>query len=141
MTVQIYKKVLLLLLIICLSGINQGCHKKVLPTTYPNKPGIFPLTWPFKEYRLKREPNNGDAHLSKAEKKLNKKSEREKRKALKEQKRGRKEHIKRQTPEVQKRMKESFKESERLRKRKTFWDKLKFWEKHKKKSKLEKPEK
>jgi len=129
--VQIYKKVLLFLLIICLSGINQGCHKKALPTNYPNKPGIFPITIPFKEYRLKRKLFRESSKLSKIEKKQNKKSERAKKQALKDQEKGRKEHIKKQTPDVQKRMKESLVESERLRHKETFWDRIMFWKRKK----------
>ena len=120
---QSYKKVLLLLLIICFAGINAGCHRKVLPTTYPNKPGLFPITIPKKEYRMKRR----FIKLNSIERKLNRKSERAKRDALKAQAAGRVRHISQQAPNVQERMKKSFEESERTRKRKTFWERLMFW--------------
>ena len=132
---QSYKKVLLLLLILCLAGINEGCHKKVRPTTYPNKPGIFPITIPKKEYRLKRNHNYENKKLSRIKRKINRKSERAKRDALKDQEAGRKRHINNQTPKVQERMKRSFEESEKTRKRRTFWDRLMFWKRWEKKEK------
>jgi hypothetical protein len=130
--VQTYKKVLLLLLITCFTGINQSCHKKVLPTTYPNKPGIFPITFPFKQYRLKKKMNHEQTKLSLIEKKTNRIAEKNKHEALKDQEKGRKKHIKKQSPEVQKRMKKSLEESEKLRHRKTIWDRLMFWKKKEK---------
>jgi hypothetical protein len=133
--VQTYKKVLLLLLITCFTGVNQSCHKKVLPTTYPNKPGIFPITIPRKEYRLKKKQNHEQTKLSRIERRTNRKAEKSKREALKGQEEGRKAHIKKQSPEVQKRMKKSFEESEKLRRHKTIWERLMFWKKKESKEK------
>lgn len=132
---QTYKKVLLLLLTLSFLGINESCSKKNLPTTYPNKPGLFPITIPFKAYRLKRKQNRESNTLSRIEKKKNKKAAKENRKALKAQERDRKEFINKQSPEVQKRMKKSFEESEKTRHRKTFWERLLFWKKPKSKEK------
>jgi hypothetical protein len=133
--VQTYKKVLLFLLIITFFGINEGCHKKIIPTTYPSKPGFFPITIPFKAYRLKRKQNKEKNKLSKIEKKKNEESEKNKREELKSQERDRKEFIKHQTPKVQERMKKSFEESEKTRHHKTFWEKLMFWKKEKSREK------
>ncbi len=133
---QTYKKLLLIILTTCLIGINEGCHKKVLPTTYPNKPGIFPITITHKEYRLKRSSSNEPKKLSRVERKANKQAEQSKREALKDQERGREKHIKNQNPKVQERMKKSFEESEKTRRHKTIWGKLMFWKKAK--SKVEK---
>jgi hypothetical protein len=132
--VQIYKKVLLLLLLTCFLGFNLGCQKKVLPTSYPNKPGFFPITTTFKEYRLHRKPVTS-CTPSRIDNKKNDDSEKAKKELLNYQKKGREEHIKRQTHDVKKRMKESLAESEKLRKRKTFWDKVMIWIKGKIKSK------
>lgn len=127
---QIYKKVLLLLLIACFLGFSQGCQKKSLPISYPNKPGFFPITRTFKEYRLHRKPVTS-CTSRKLDKKENKEAEKARKDALNNQKKGREEHIKRQTPDVQKRMKESLIESEKLRKRKTVCDKVMIWIKSK----------
>lgn len=127
---QTYKKVLLILLIICLSGINHGCHKKVLPTTYPNKPG-FSYTRTYKEYRLRRTNINSCSN-----KKKDKNIEKAKRDELRYQEEGRKKHVRNQTPDVQKRMKESFEKSERLRKKETIWDKIFFWRDRKQKKRV-----
>ena len=132
---QTYKKLLLIILTTCLIGINEGCHKKVLPTTYPNKPGIFPITITHKEYRLKRSSSNGQKKLSRIERKANKRAEQSKREALKDQERGREKHFKNQNPKVQERMKKSFEESERTRIHKTIWERLMFWKKAKSKEK------
>jgi len=133
--VQSYKKVFLLLLIISFAWINEGCHRKVLPTNYPNKPGLFPITIHKKEYRLKRKNSNTNKKLNRVERKRNKKSEKAKRDALKAQERGRERHINQQTPKVQERMKKSLEESENTRRRETFWERLMFWKKSKNKEK------
>ena len=132
---QTYKKLLFIILATGLIGINEGCHKKVLPTTYPNKPGIFPITITHKEYRLKRSSSNEPKKLSRVERKANKQAERREREALKAQERGRKKHIKNQNPKVQERMKKSFEESEKTRIHKTIWERLMFWKKAKSKEK------
>jgi len=129
----------------------NGCQMKTIPTTFPNRPGFFPITIPQKEYRLKRvrikentsfrkidtkrnkEIQNNNKQILKEQNKnaielpLNEESEKDKKQILKEQARGRKEHFKMQTPDVQKRMKESQKESEKLRHKRSLWDRLKFW--------------
>ena len=132
---QTYKKVLLLLLIISFTTINEGCHKKIYPTSYPDKPGIFPITFPKKEYRFRRNHNYENKKLNRIEKKINRKSERAKRDALKSQEEGRKQHINRQAPKVQERMKKSLEQSEKTRTRKSFWERLLFWKRPKSKEK------
>jgi hypothetical protein len=125
--VQTYKKVLFFLLITCFTGFNQGCQKKIYPTNYPIKPGFFPIVQPFKEYRLDRNYRYDKSLLSKTDKKKRRLDRRNKQIVLKEQEKGRKEHLKKQSPEVQERMKKSFEESEKTRGRKTLWERLKSW--------------
>jgi hypothetical protein len=129
--VQTYKKVLFLLLFACITGINNSCHRKVLPTNYPMKPGFFPITIPFKEYRLKRDHNFKDPFLTRADRKNVSRYEKNKQLELKKQEQGRKEHLARQNPKVRERMKKSFEESEKSRGRKSFWERLMFWKKEK----------
>ncbi|MHC1702537.1 MAG: hypothetical protein AB9846_01395 [Tenuifilaceae bacterium] len=124
---------------------------KTIPTTFPNRPGFFPISIPNKEYRLKRVRIKENTHFSNSDKKknkesqnnnkqilkkqnknaielpLNEESEKDKKQILKEQARGRKKHFEMQKPEVQKRMKESKIESEKLRQKRSIWDRLKFW--------------
>jgi hypothetical protein len=125
---QTYKKVLLFILITCFTGLNYSCNREVAATTYPPRKGIIHFHFSFKEFREKRK-------LRKIQKKQNQLAEKNKKEALKAQEEGRKKHIKRQTPEVQERMKKSLEESEKTRKRKTFWEKLKDWVKFQKKRK------
>jgi hypothetical protein len=132
---QTYKKLLLIVLATCIVSINESCHKKVLPTTYPNKPGIFPIIITHKEYRLKKRSSNDQTQRSRIERKKNRQAKRNKREELKSQEKERKEHINRQAPNVQERMKKSFEESETIRGHKTSWERLMFWKKTKNKEK------
>ena len=129
----------------------NGCQMKTIPTTFPNRPGFFPISIPFKEYRLKKvrikentdfkkldqkknkESQNSSKQIIKNQNSnafelpLNEESEKDKKQILKEHARGRKKHFKMQTPDVQKRMKESKIESEKLRHKRSIWDRLQFW--------------
>ena len=114
---QTYKKVLLLLLIICFAGINQSCNKHTIPKNYPMKPGFFPITITFKEYRLKNAKftcSNENVIKTKEEKESWKK-------VHSEQNQARLAHVKKQTDEVRKRMKKSLKESYNARGGKSIW--------------------
>lgn len=133
--VQTYK-ILLRLLLICgivLSG--TSCQKKIYPTSYPNKPGFFPITIPFKEYRLHKRSFESQNRLNRDERRIKRKADRNKRLELKDQKAARKKHINQQNPKVQERMKKSFEESEQTRRKKSFWDRLMFWKRGKSKEK------
>lgn len=172
--VQIYKKVLLYIMFTFFLGVFDGCQRNTIPSTYPNKPGFFPITIPYKEYRLKRTSIKGvdqfvrfnkkrKKQFDKLDRKIEKKqgknqpgsndrkkdnqskvsttddlalveivpdeeSQKLKKDVLKEQEQARKRHFEMQTPDVQKRMKESLKESEKLRTNKwTFWDRIRLW--------------
>ena len=104
----------------------MGC-----PTNYPYKPGLFPITIPFKEYRLKRVPIDKQKETNRAERRIKRKAIKNKRDELNSQKIARKKHISQQTPKVQERMKKSFIESEKTRKRKTLWERILLWKKKK----------
>jgi len=125
--VQTYKKVLLLLLITCFTGINEGCHKKIFPLFHRKKIEQYSPSKQFNPYDIKKTEDTRKSNLSRIEKKKNREAERNERKDLKAQEKGRKDHINRQSPAVQERMKKSFEESEKLRKRKTIWERLMFW--------------
>ena len=118
--VQTYKKVLLLLLIICITGINQSCNKNAIPKNYPMKPGFFPITRTFREYRLKN-----SKFTCSHENTIKTKEDKENWKNVNsEQNSARVAHLKRQTNEVRKRMKNSLKESEKIRGKKTVYQQL-----------------
>lgn len=133
--VQTYKNLLRLLLICSIVLSSTGCHKKVYPTSHPNKPGVFPITIPFKEYRLHKKSFERQNRLNRDEQRIKRKADRNKRIELKDQKAARKKHINQQNPKVQERMKNSFTESELTRKKKSFWDRLIFWKRGKSKEK------
>ncbi|HCT30911.1 MAG TPA: hypothetical protein DIW31_09290 [Bacteroidales bacterium] len=123
---QTYKKGLLFLLIMLLANIND-CWSQSILHPFRKKYDTFSASEHFKSFKLDRTPINKQKPLSKIERQQNRKSERAKKRALKAQEKDREAHIKKQTPEVQERMKRSRKQSEMTRKHKTFWDKLKFW--------------
>lgn len=131
--VQTYKKVLLLLLILCFGIINEGCHSKLLHPFRHNKSGLQPTSEHFKAFDIKKSEKPEKKEVNRAERKINRKAEKNKRDELKAQEMARKKHISQQTPEVQERMKKSFAQSEQTRKRKTFWERLMFWKKPKSK--------
>ncbi len=132
---QIYKKVLLFLIITSFMATNEGCHKKVFPLFRRKSLEQYSPSKQFYPYDVKKTESTKKKNLSRVEKKINRKLEMNKRKELKAQEIGRKEHIKKQNPLVQEKMKKSFEESKKLRKHKTFWDKLLFWAKDKSKEK------
>lgn len=132
---QIYKKVLLFLLITSFTVINEGCNKKIFHIFHRHRLEQYSPSKQFKPYEIKKTEDTKKRPLSRIEKKKNRESERNKRKTLQEQENGRKEHIKKQSPIVQERMKKSLEESEKLRRHKTFWEKLLFWKKDKNKEK------
>lgn len=128
---QIYKKVLLFLLITSFMVTTEGCHKNIFPLFHHKKLEQYSPTRQFRPYNVNKTENTKKKPLSRIEKRVNKKSERNKRKALKAQEIGRRKHIKKQSSEVQERMKKSLEESNKLRRHKTFWEKLLFWKKYK----------
>lgn len=118
------KKFLIIVLIV-IGIINvSGCSSQTSIAT--SKPG-FSLARIFKENRIKRQRNRESKRLTQLEKKKNSDSEKAKKEALKAQERGRQRHFENQTPDVQKRMKESRAESDKLKRKKTFWQRLLFW--------------
>ncbi|NOU16552.1 MAG: hypothetical protein HOO91_03215 [Bacteroidales bacterium] len=127
---QIYKKVLLFLLITSFMVTNEGCHKKNFPLFHRKRLEQYSPSKQFHPYDVKKTENTKKRTLNRIEKKRNRKSERNKRKALKAQEIGRQEHIKKQSPEIQERMKKSLEESKKLRRHKTFWGKIMFWRKN-----------
>lgn len=132
---QTYKKVLLILLISCFTGIFVGCNSKIFHPFRRDKSGLQPTHENFRSYDVKKTETTEKKRLNRVERKINKNQDRKRREDLKGQEEGRKRHISYQTPKVQERMKKSFEESERTRKRKTFWQKLMFWKKEKSKEK------
>jgi len=110
---------------------NEGCHKKVFPLFHRKGLEQYSPSKQFYPYDVKKTESTKKKKLSRVEKKINKKLERNKRKELETQEIGRKEHIKKQSPKVQERMKKSLEESNKLRRHKTFWEKLLFWKKYK----------
>ncbi|NVO11605.1 MAG: hypothetical protein HXX16_16705 [Bacteroidales bacterium] len=126
---QIYKKVLLFLLITSFMVINEGCNKNIFHIFHRHKLEQYNPSRQFKPYDINKTEDTKKRSLSRIEKKKNRESERNKRKTLKEQKTGREEHIKKQSPEVQERMRKSLEESKKLRRHKTFWNKIMFWRK------------
>jgi len=132
---QTYKKVLLSITIICCTFIFSGCHKKLFPIFHRNRIEQYSSSKQFQPYNISKSETPKKKTLNRIERKQNRKAERAKRQALRAQEKGRKEHIKKQTPKVQARMKKSLEESEKTRKRESFWQRIKSWIKHKQKEK------
>jgi len=132
---QTYKKLFLIILIICNTLLFSGCHRKLFPIFHRNRVEQFSTSKQFRPYNISKSENPNKKVLNRQERKLNRKAERAKREGLKAQEKGRREHVKRQTPKVQERMKRSLNESEKTRTRRTLWQRLKSWVKFKKKEK------
>lgn len=123
---QTYKNGLAILLVLLFANIND-CNSQSIFHPFRKKRDFFSTSEHFKSFKLDRTPVNEQKPLSRIERKQNRKAAKAKKEALKAQERDRLAHIKKQTPEVQERMKKSREQSEMTRKRKTFWDKLMFW--------------
>jgi len=132
---QTYKKVLLFITIICCTFIFSGCHKKLFPIFHRNRIEQYSSSKQFQPYNISKSETPKKKTLNRIERKQNRKAERAKHQSLRAQEKGRKEHIKKQTPKVQARMKKSFEESEKTRKRESFLQRIKSWIKHKQKEK------
>jgi hypothetical protein len=132
---QTYKKVLLLLAIIGVTVLNEGCNKKLFHPFRRDKSGLQPTSEHFRSFQVKKSETPKKKSLNRAERKINRTAEKNKRDELKGQEGARKKHIHQQTPKVQERMKKSLAESEQTRKRKTFWERLMFWKRGKNKEK------
>lgn len=128
---QIYKKVLVISLITCFTGLNVGCNSKLLHPFRHDKSGLQPTHENLNSYNVKKSETPEKKKLNKAERKVNKLAEKNRREELKGQEEARKRHISHQSPKVQERMKKSLEESEQTRKHKTFWEKLMFWKRGK----------
>ncbi|RPH32497.1 MAG: hypothetical protein EHM93_09070 [Bacteroidales bacterium] len=133
--VQTYKKVLLLIAIIGVTILNEGCNKIFFHPFRRDKSGLQPTSEHFRSFQVKKSETPKKKPLNSAERRINRKAEKNKREELKGQEAARKRHISNQTPKVQERMKKSFVESEQTRKRKTFWERLMFWNRGKSKEK------
>ncbi len=103
---QIYKKLLVIFIVVLVIGINFSCHRNVIPRTFSTKPRVaFSIS--YREYRFKGSAVSNACKKQRVNNRIPKE-------VVKEQHQLKKEHLSMQTKEVLEMMKASKKESDRL---------------------------
>ncbi|MGE0078945.1 MAG: hypothetical protein AB7S48_13885 [Bacteroidales bacterium] len=122
---QIYRKGFAFLII--LLALTQGCSKDLAPLTIQDVPGKSQRKVNREQRRRGRRAFWYDRRNKRVVRKTERKMERLKRENIRAEKKLQQDHIKKQTPEVQKRMKETKKESEQNTPKRTLRQKFRFW--------------